>query len=646
MRLASVAELEKLRASAAAAARPRNKDIIVSADSTCCILRGSLTVADAFQKEIAHNDLAEAVGLRLAGCLGFCEIEPMVVVLPQKILYQKVKPEDVPEIIQKTIMGGEVIERLLYREPLTKQAIAEIEKIPFYQKQMRLVLGPNERIVPTDIDTYIADGGYAALAKVLFTMKPAEVIDVVKRSGIRGRGGAGFATGRKWETTANAESEDGIRYVICNADEGDPGAYMDRAVMEANPHSVLEGMLIGSYAMGSRDGYVYIRTEYPLAVEHLRTALRQAEEYGLVGKNILGSGHDFSIKVVRGAGAFVCGESTALMASLEGKVGRPRAKYVHTSEKGLHDRPSNLNNVETWATIPLIVNRGADWFSSIGTENSKGTKIFSLVGKINNTGLVEVPMGISLRDIIFTIGGGIPKGKRFKAVQTGGPSGGCIPESLLDLKVDYDALTKAGSMMGSGGMIVMDEDTCMVDVARYFLDFLKGESCGKCVPCREGIKQMLAILERICRGEGKEEDIATLEEIGTYQVDTSLCALGQSAANPVLSTIRYFRDEYEAHIRDHWCPAGVCKSLFRYHVTPEACTGCMACKKQCPVNAIDGERKTPHLIRQADCIMCGSCYDACRFSAIARVRTDDPRVRAAAGAGGNGRGAAGQGAGA
>jgi len=621
VKLHSVADLEQLRASASAAHRPKNKDIVVSADSTCCILRGSLAVADAFKSSIAGHDLSEAVGLRLAGCLGFCEIEPMVVILPQRILYQKVTPGDVPEIIERTIMAGEVIERLLYREPLTKQAIAEIEKVPFYQKQMRLVLGPNERIVPTDIETYIADGGYSALAKALFSMSPEQLIDEVKHSGLRGRGGAGFATGRKWETTRNAESEDGVRYIICNADEGDPGAYMDRAVMEANPHSVLEGMLIGSRAIGSHDGYVYIRTEYPLAVEHLKIAIRQAEEHGLLGRDILGSGHDFSIKVVRGAGAFVCGESTALMASLEGKVGRPRAKYVHTSEKGLHDKPSNLNNVETWATIPLIVTRGSAWFAGIGTENSKGTKIFSLVGKISNTGLVEVPMGISLRDIIYTVGGGIPKGKSFKAVQTGGPSGGCIPESLLDLKVDYDALTKAGSMMGSGGMIVMDEDTCMVDVARYFLDFLKAESCGKCVPCREGIKQMLSILERICSGEGKEGDIETLEEIGTYQVDTALCALGQSAANPVLSTIRYFRSEYETHIREHWCPSGVCKKLFRYLVTPEACTGCMACAKQCPVNAIDGERKKPHTIRQEACIMCGSCYDVCRFSAIARVRT-------------------------
>ena len=626
MRLQSFTELEALREQAAAARRPKNREVIISTDSTCCILRGSLGVAEAFKAELGRAASGEEVGLRLTGCLGFCEIEPMVVILPQKILYQKVMPEDVAEIVGKTLLGGAVIERLLYRDPQTGQAIPDIEKVPFYQKQMRLVLGPNERIEPTRIEDYITDGGYSALARVLSGMSPEQVIQEVTRSGIRGRGGAGFATGKKWETTRNAESEDGVRYVICNADEGDPGAYMDRAVLEANPHAVLEGMIIGSFAIGSREGVIYVRTEYPLAVEHLKIAIRQAEEYGLLGTNILGSGHEFSIRIVRGAGAFVCGESTALMASLEGKVGRPRAKYVHTSEKGYHDRPTNLNNVETWANIPLIINRGADWFAGIGTERSKGTKIFSLVGKISNTGLVEVPMGISLRDIIFTIGGGIPKGKKFKAVQTGGPSGGCIPESMLDLEVDYDALTKAGSMMGSGGMIVMDEDTCMVDVARYFLNFLKDESCGKCVPCREGIKQMLAILERICRGEGREEDIDTLEEIGGYQVDTALCALGQTAANPVLSTIRYFRQEYEHHIRERHCAAGVCKALFRYHIDAEACNGCMACAKQCPSKAIEGERKMPHLIHQELCIMCGACHDTCRFSAIEKVRTSEVAV--------------------
>jgi len=626
VRLQSVAELEALRAIVTASRSPKKKEVIVSTDSTCCILRGSLGVAEAFTSGMREVGLESGTGLRLTGCLGFCEIEPMVVIMPQRILYQRVKPEDVKEIIQKTLVENTVIERLLYRDPQTGEAIQDIEKVPFYQKQMRLVLGPNERIEPSSLEDYIADGGYSALPKALFGMTPEAVIQEVTRSGIRGRGGAGYPTGKKWETTRRAESEDGVRYVICNADEGDPGAYMDRAVLEANPHAVLEGMVIGSFAIGSHEGFVYVRTEYPLAVERLKKAIVQAEQMGLLGKDILGSGHDFSIRIVRGAGAFVCGESTALMTSLEGRVGRPRAKYVHTSQKGYHDRPTNLNNVETWANIPLIINRGADWFASIGTERSKGTKIFSLVGKINNTGLVEVPMGTTLRDIIFAIGGGIPKGKGFKAVQTGGPSGGCIPESLLDLKVDYDELTNAGSMMGSGGMIVMDDDTCMVDVARYFLAFLKDESCGKCVPCREGIKQMLAILERICRGEGREEDIDTLEEIGGYQVDTSLCALGQTACNPVLSTIRYFRSEYETHIREKYCPSGVCKALFRYCIDPEACNGCMACVKPCPSKAIMGERKKPHVIDQEKCIVCGVCHDTCRFGAIGKVRTSEVAV--------------------
>jgi NADH:ubiquinone oxidoreductase subunit F (NADH-binding)/(2Fe-2S) ferredoxin/NAD-dependent dihydropyrimidine dehydrogenase PreA subunit len=611
MRLSSRADLEKLKHSILSGRRPFSREVILSADSTCCLLRGSKGVAEAFEAEIGRRGLGASVGLRLAGCLGFCEIEPMAVVLPERILYQRITPEDVPEIV----------ERLLCPDPSGGRSVAEMDKIPFYRPQMRLVLGANEAVVPTDIESYIAIGGYSALAKAL-GMKPVEIISEVKKSGLRGRGGAGFPTGRKWESCRDAPSEDGVRYVICNADEGDPGAYMDRAVLEANPHGVLEGMIIGSYAIGSHDGYVYVRTEYPLAVKHLMEAVRQAEERGLLGGNILGSGHDFSIKIVRGAGAFVCGESTALMASLEGKVGRPRAKYVHTTDRGLFERPSNLNNVETWANVPMILGRGAAWFSGIGTEGSKGTKIFSLVGKINNTGLVEVPMGTSLRDIVFGIGGGVPKGKKFKAVQTGGPSGGCIPESLLDLRVDYDELSKAGSMMGSGGMIVMDEDTCMVDVARYFTAFLKGESCGKCVPCREGISQMLSILERICRGDGRMEDIELLEEIGRYQMDAALCALGQTAANPVLTTIAYFRSEYESHIRDRFCRAGVCKSLFRYTISAEACTGCTVCAAQCPAGAIEGGRKTPHAIRQELCIMCGICYDSCRFSAIGKVRAE------------------------
>jgi NADH-quinone oxidoreductase subunit F len=602
--------------------------IILSADATCCILRGSKSVAEALQRELTAAGLDKQVHLRLAGCLGFCEIEPMVILpagcgaLKADLLYQRVAAEDVPEIVAESLQKGRVLERLLYVDPATQEKKSTRDEVPFYGKQKRLILGANDQIQPTSIDDYVAAGGYAALAKAL-TMKPAEIVETIKQSGLRGRGGGGFPTGRKWESAREAPSPDGVRYVICNADEGDPGAYMDRSVLEANPHSVLEGMIIGSYAIGSHDGYVYVRAEYPLAVEHLNLALRQAEEHGFLGKNILGSRHSFSVKVAKGAGAFVCGESTALMQSLEGKVGRPRAKYVHTVERGLYDRPSCLNNVETWANVPQIISNGAAWFSAIGTQGSKGTKIFSLVGKINNTGLVEVPMGISLRDIIFDIGGGVPGGKKFKAVQTGGPSGGCIPAEMLDLKVDYDELTKVGSMMGSGGMIVMDEETCMVDVARYFLNFLKGESCGKCVACREGVRRMLQILERITSGDGRIEDLDTLEEIAEYLQDTALCALGTTAANPVLTTLKYFRHEYEAHIRERYCAAGVCKSLFEYRVVPETCTGCQVCKKRCPVEAISGERKEPHVIHQSACIKCGACYEACRYGAIEKARVSE-----------------------
>jgi len=495
------------------------------------------------------------VDIRATGCHGFCERGPLVVIKPEDIFYQRVRVKDVPEILTETIGKGNVIERMLYSDRASGKKITYEHDVPFYKLQKRLVFGNNGLIDPTSIEDYLAVGGYAALSKAL-QMKPEAIIDEVKKAGLRGRGGGGFPTGNKWESTRKAKGK--TKYVICNADEGDPGAYMDRSVVEGNPHSVLEGMIIGAYAIGANQGYIYIRNEYPLAVRHVQTAIEQAEASGLLGKNILGSGFSFDIKIQRGGGAFICGESTALMASLEGRVGEPRAKYVHTSEQGLWGQPTNLNNVETWANVPLIINNGAEWYGKIGTKNSKGTKIFSLVGNIVNTGLVEVPMGITLREIIYDLGGGIPKNRKFKAVQTGGPSGGVIPESLLDLPVDFDELTKVGSMMGSGGMIVMDDKTCMVNIASYFVSFLEGESCGKCLPCREGLQQMKHILTRITRGQGKKGDIELLEELAATLVDASLCALGQQASNPVLSTIKHFREEYEAHINKKECPAGVC----------------------------------------------------------------------------------------
>jgi NADH:ubiquinone oxidoreductase subunit F (NADH-binding)/(2Fe-2S) ferredoxin/NAD-dependent dihydropyrimidine dehydrogenase PreA subunit len=615
-RLKSAADLERLRQEILAQRDP-NKPCVTICSGTGCHAYGSEKVAEAFVKEIQGSGLQEKVDVRRTGCHGFCERGTIVVIFPEEICYLRVKPEDIPEIISKTLVEGKLVDRLLY-EDRSGQKIVHEGEIPFYKHQSRIVFGSNRFIDPKNINDYIARGGYSALAKVLL-MTPEQVLEEIKRANLRGRGGGGFPAGIKWETTRNTPGE--IKYVIVNADEGDPGAYMDRSLLEGNPHSVLEGLTIGAYTIGSHQGFIYVRQEYPLAVENLSVALEQARGYGLLGTAILGSGFDFNVQVHRGAGAFVSGESSALMTALEGRVGEPRPKYIRTAVSGIWQRPSNLNNVETWATVPLIINNGADWFTSIGTEGSKGTKIFSLVGKVNNTGLVEVPMGMTLREVIFDIGGGIPKGKKFKAVQTGGPSGGVIPESLLDTPVDFDELTKVGSMMGSGGMIVMDEDTCMVDVAKYFLNFLAEESCGKCIPCREGIYQMLKILNRICAGEGKTGDIELLEEIGEVVRDASLCALGTTASNPVLSTIRYFRDEYEAHIEQKRCPAGVCKALIAYYIQPEKCQACLICLRNCPAEAITGGKNLVHTIDQDKCTKCGVCLEVCppRFDAVVRL---------------------------
>jgi len=609
-------DLETLRKSILQEKYSEKPCIIISEKSTCCYLSGSKEVVEGFKDGLKNFDLENQIDIKSTGCLGFCEIEPIVILEPKGIVYQKVKKEDILEIITETILNDIIIDRLLYVDPVKGKKCKTEENMPFYKKQRRFVLGNNRFIDPLVIDDYIAINGYKALATVLEKINPEKVINVIKQSGLRGRGGGGFPTGRKWEYARKAEGDP--KYVICNADEGDPGAYMDRSLLEGNPHSVIEGMIIGAYAIGSHEGYVYVRNEYPLAVKHLENAIKQAEEYGFLGKNIMGSGFEFNIEISRGGGAFVCGESTALMASLEGKPGEPRAKYVHTVEKGLWNKPTNLNNVETWANVPLIINRGADWYSKIGTSSSKGTKIFSLVGKINNTGLVEVPMGIKLREIIYDIGGGIPDGKKFKAVQTGGPSGGCIPESLIDLPVDYEKLSEAGSMMGSGGMIVMDEDTCMVDVAKYFVNFLREESCGKCVPCREGLERMGEILTDITEGKATNQDLELLEDLGGVIKDTALCALGGTASNPVLSTIQYFKEEYKDHIEHKKCPAGVCKALITFTIDENKCTGCGMCIKQCPQDAISGEKKKPHKIDQDKCIKCGACYDTCKFNAIKR----------------------------
>ena len=524
--------------------------------------------------------------------------------------------KDAAEIVGETLIGGKTVERLLYEDPQSKKKIARHDEIPFYKHQVRIALRNNGRIDPTDIREYIANGGYAALGKALTSMTPEQIIAAVEKAGLRGRGGGGFPTARKWRSCREAPGD--VRYVVCNGDEGDPGAFMDRSIMEGDPHSVIEGMIIGAFAIGSNQGYIYVRNEYPLAVKNLSIGLDQCRAYGFLGKDIFHSGFDFDIRINRGGGAFVCGESSALMASLEGRAGEPRAKYIHTVERGLWDKPTNLNNVETWANVPEIINKGADWFASLGTRGSKGTKVFSLVGKVKNTGLVEVPMGITLRDIIFKIGGGILNDREFKAVQTGGPSGGCIPKSLIDMPVDFDELTKAGSMMGSGGMIVMDDTDCMVDVAKYFTKFLEEESCGKCTPCREGTTRMLEILERITAGKGTLEDLDKLRRLGTLMKKASLCGLGRAAPNPVLSTLEHFYDEYLAHVTAGKCPAKKCTALLSFEIIAEKCVGCTACARNCPVECIAGRRKEAHVIDQSRCIKCGRCFEVCRFDAVQR----------------------------
>ncbi len=614
----SPVELEEFR-KAILNRRDPDKSCITLCSGSACNASGSAAVARCLEEEIEKQGLSESVEIRKTGCHGFCERGPIIVNNPGGVCYLQIQPEDVPEIISETAKEKRVIDRLLYTDPESGEKITHEGDIPFYKNQQRMVFGPNLSIDPKSIDDYLAIDGYAALSKALTGMSDIEVLEEVKKSNLRGRGGGGFPAGQKWEGSRNAAGE--AKYVIVNADEGDPGAYMDRAILEGNPHSILEGLTLGAYAIGAHEGYVYVRQEYPLAVENLLLAIEKAEEYGFLGKNILGTGFDFKVIVHQGAGAFVCGESTALMTALEGRVGEPRPKYVRSNIKGLWNQPSVLNNVETWANVPLIINKGADWFTQFGTEGSKGTKIFSLVGKITNTGLVEVPMGTTLKDIIYKIGGGIPGGKKFKAVQTGGPSGGCIPENLLDLEVGFDELTKAGSMMGSGGMIVLDEDTCMVDVARYFIEFLTDESCGKCTPCREGLRQMLRILTNITEGRGQEGDLELLETLAETATEAALCALGKSAPNPFLSTLRYFRDEYVAHIEEKRCPALSCKELINFYIDPEKCRGCGSCLRKCPADAIIGGKKLIHIVDQDKCTKCGTCFDACpdKFAAVTKL---------------------------
>jgi NADH-quinone oxidoreductase subunit F/NADP-reducing hydrogenase subunit HndC len=583
---------------------------------TGCVASGSKKVQAEMANQLEAFNLENDIKIVETGCHGFCEMGPIVIVYPEGIFYCQVKMEDVKEIVEEHLLKGRPVKRLLFRDQMTEEMVPHYRDIDFYKKQNRIVLGNCGFINPENIKEYIARDGYEALAKALTQMTPEQVIDEVKASGLRGRGGGGFPTGLKWQFARDAKGDK--KYVICNADEGDPGAFMDRSVLEGDPHALIEGMAIAAYAIGSDEGYIYVRAEYPLAIKRLQIAIAQAHELGLLGKDIFGSGFNFKLNIKEGAGAFVCGEETALIASIEGRRGEPRVRPPFPANKGLWGKPSNVNNVETFANVPRIIAKGSQWYAGMGTEKSKGTKVFALTGKVKNTGLAEVTMGLTLREIIFEIGGGIIDDKKFKAVQIGGPSGGCIPEQLLDLPIDYDSLISAGAMMGSGGLVVMDEDTCMVELARFFLNFTQMESCGKCTPCREGTKIMLDILERITKGEGKEGDIELLESLAKTIKSTSLCGLGQTAPNPVLATLRYFRDEYEAHIKEKRCPAGVCTALASYSILEDKCIGCTACARVCPVNAISGEVKKPHKIDPAKCIKCGACAQACKFNAIVK----------------------------
>jgi NADH:ubiquinone oxidoreductase subunit F (NADH-binding)/(2Fe-2S) ferredoxin/ferredoxin len=600
-------------------ARLNNECKILVCQSTGCESSKSDKITQALETQIKQLELSKNVQVKFTGCHGFCQQGPIVIVEPEGVFYTQVKEEDVPEILKSHIVDGKYVERLFYHNPVTGEAISLYKDVPFYSRQQRLILRNCGHINPEKIDDYLATGGYAALKKAIFKMQPTQIIEEISRSGLRGRGGAGFPTGKKWEEAYKAKEQP--KYVVCNGDEGDPGAFMDRSVLEADPHSVLEGMAIAGYAIGTPYGYIYVRAEYPLAVKRLRIAIAQAKERKLLGNDIMGSAFSFDVEIMQGAGAFVCGEGSALMYSIEGKRGMPRVRPPRSVASGLWGKPTSLNNVKTYASVPLIINRGADWYRSIGTEGSKGTAVFALTGKIANSGLIEIPMGATLREVVFDIGGGVQEGKNFKAVQTGGPSGGCLPESLLDLPIDFESLTQAGSMMGSGGMVVMDTDTCMVDLAQFFLKFCSNESCGKCVPCREGLPLMIDIMKKITQGEGEPDDINRLINLGETIKSGSLCGLGTTAPNPVLSSIRYFGDEWKAHVIDKICPALVCRALINFYILPDKCAGCGICLRACPVEAISGGKRLIHVIDQEKCIKCATCLEKCpeRFSAIVKV---------------------------